>query len=367
MLIGFFKPSQECASNCRVVSFCDRIWLESDLTAKILRSFTIEIPADSPCGLSELRMLLPFPASAVTNLKGLNDTAFNPTWYFNTPALRANRDYDVKKKVASESDSYGLIDDDGIRGIKVFRGNLAVPSHFALKNATVIVFRFQEQLNPGEKTQYRVSFEISGFGKNTSTQLANYYELRYFDSPKFKEECELQSIDSVIPIYLAPQETAGGFSVLTYAPPDYERLQGFDHAEESRDAIGPDAAESVERAKCVWQLHDVWNLQKPTEVRLEREFILRGTFGRRIDTDLLGQLKGLQEQVKEQKREIRLATVVAIIGAVIAIVALIPLLPDILKWIGRHLHSAQNAKSAAISMTYSMYRYVVQTGLNLVE
>lgn len=333
MLLCYFTPATESASRSRILSYCDRIWLEPDLTATIHRTFILEVLPESKAPLSEIRMLLPFASSAVTNLKGLNDTAFNADWYFNSPALRASREYGITKKLTSDRESFGIIDDDGIKDIKVFRGNLAVPSQFALKNSTVIVFRFENRLEPGEKTQYRLSFDISGFGKRSETQLANYYELRYFDSPKFREEVAFQPADNLVPFYLVPGQTAGGFSVLLYSPPGFDRVQGFDHAEESRDPIGPDTKEARERTKCVWQLSDIWDLQQPTEVKLEREFSLRGTFGRRIDTDLLGGLEKLKKRVDEQKKEIRFATIVAIVGAIIAFIALLPFLPDVWRWL----------------------------------
>jgi hypothetical protein len=332
VLLGFFKRNDESACQCRIVSYGDRVWLEANLEATVLRTFTLEILPTSKTQLSEIRMLLPFSSASVTGLKGLNDTAFDPSWYFNAPSLRTSRDYSVKKAVPNERDSFGVIDDDGISGIKVFRGNLAVPSQMTIENSTAITFRFEAPLVAGDKTQFRLLFKVSGVGRVSSPGLSNYYEIKYLDSSSFTKECEFQGLDSLIPVYLVPHDRVGGFSILIYSPPEYLETQGFERSEQSRDPIGWDAKEAKDRTKCVWQLDQILGLDKPTELRLDRDFALRGTFAKSIDTDMLGGLAKLQTQVEAQKREIRTATIVAVIGTVLAVLALIPLLPTIIGW-----------------------------------
>jgi hypothetical protein len=332
VLLGFFKRNDESTCQCRIVSYGDRIWLEANLEATVLRTFTLEILPTSKTQLSEIRMLLPFSAATVTGLKGLNDTAFDPNWYFNAPSLRTSRDYTLKRAVPNERDSFGVIDDDGIKEIKVFRGNLAVPSQMTIEKATAITFRFEAPLVPGEKAQFRLLFKVSGIGRVASPGLSNYYDIKYLNSADFTRECEFQGMDSLIPIYLVPREAAGGFSILIYSPPEYLETQGFDGSEQSRDPIGWDAKEAADRTKCVWQLDQILKLDKPTELGLKQDFALRGTFGKSIDTDMLGGLAKLQTQVAKQQVEIRKATIVAIVSAVLAVLALIPFLPTIIGW-----------------------------------
>lgn len=353
MLVGFFKDAIDAGTHCRVIHYTDRIWLEPSLAGTFLRTFTIEV--ESGVGIKSIRMLL--PTKDVSELKGLNDTAFDQGWFFNSNTLRSAGKYEITQNPSSGHD-FGVINDDGLNDIKVFVGNLVEPVHYPLADSRVVQFKFPDVVKPGEKVHCRLRFSVPVLATliRPGATLTYSIELPYFAASQTATSDI--GIDRLIPVLpsMGGANHKGGFSVFVYAPPGYVRDLGFDGLAQKMDRLNSDGTQGEHRTKFVWQLRKALEdagRNPQDEVTLEREYRIVGSLVQR-DSDVINaqtkeieaqrqlidrQTQVLQEQqsqIKDQKREIRIATIVAIIAIVISVITAIPFFVDLFRPGGHH-------------------------------
>lgn len=123
-MIGIFRKPEECS--CFIKKYVDRIWISENGDADILRTLILEVKKGSLAPLNEIRILSPY--KYIKSLELVNEICFlsSSEFYFNSPEINTKKDYKVVQKLPDvlRSDSYGIIDYDGIKDIP--QGKLVV-------------------------------------------------------------------------------------------------------------------------------------------------------------------------------------------------------------------------------------------------
>ena len=255
-------------------------------------------------------MLVP-PEGRPGPLQHINATAFDEKWPFNSPDLRSTRKYGIPKATKPGLDDFGIINDDGIDNVGLFVGSRAEPSRYTIKDCTVIEFPFPEAVKPGQKVQARISFSVAPFGRRVSASALDY-EFAYFDFGSYTTECSRLIQTNFVNIHLQPTAGPGGFSILLYSPPGFEKSSGFEGSNESWDRRNPDGIEGEPRTKCVWQMRRLLDLKEAKDFGPEQELVvIRGSFAKRVGDEVVKrleeippQIEGLEQKIRDQAKEI---------------------------------------------------------------
>jgi len=263
VLIGFFKKPEEC--ECYIIKYVDRIWLSEIGDAEVLRTFIVKVNENSPKPLREVRLLLPF--KRVENLEDVTKNCFlSPSkYYFNSPEICSTREYKIVHEVTQPDrfDSYGTINHDGIKNIKVF------PSidYSSYKEGNYSVIRLQlppeEGLKKGECTEIRLKFQISSLLDKITTGLFPVYliELSYFSTRyinKINQPNKNLEIKVKPVLGLAESQFKGGFDIFLYLPPGFEKVTGFNPFKEKYDVFNIAGKKTSEkRVKFLWRLREL--------------------------------------------------------------------------------------------------------------
>src|SRR3954465_1769333 len=110
MLVGFFKEISAKDCDVQVIGFCDRIWANPDLSATILRVFSLSV---APASAAPLRRLLMLVGPRLKSFQSLNDTAFDGMLYWNSIDLRTTASYEILKAPSPTAKAdRGRINDD---------------------------------------------------------------------------------------------------------------------------------------------------------------------------------------------------------------------------------------------------------------
>ncbi len=132
----------------------------------------------------------------------------------------------------------------------------------------------------------------------------------------------------------------GGFSILLYSPPNFERTSGFDYCKKIWDPRGPTGTEEESQTKCVFQMRKLLDLKEPKDLGPDQDVVMiHSSFTRRVVdevadlrqkiTNQASTISTQVAQISSLKTEVRVATVVALIA--LAITVILTLVPVILQ------------------------------------
>ena len=192
----------------------------------------------------------------------------NNTINFNSPEIYSTREYKIVHKIDQHAtfDSYGVINCDGIKNIKVFPS--IDYSSYQVEDYSVIRLQLppKKGLKKGECAEVRLKFHISSlFEKITTGLLPNYLiKFFYFPAPHFINESNYQLYNAtseikVKPILgLADSQFKGGFDIFLYFPPGFEKVAGFNSFKKRYDIFNIEGKKAPEkRVKLLWRLREL--------------------------------------------------------------------------------------------------------------
>src|ERR1043165_3757680 len=120
MLVGVFKSASDAACECRVVEFCDRIWLADNGAAQVIRSFTLEVADASKAQLTDyITVLVPRRTTVSEQIRNLNPTCFDRNYHFNTGMSAGYQIISLPRNDGSWID-HGIINLEGIENVHVY-------------------------------------------------------------------------------------------------------------------------------------------------------------------------------------------------------------------------------------------------------
>ncbi len=288
MLIGFFKKPVECI--CYVVKFLDRIWLSESGDVDFLRTFIVEVDKNSPKSLKEVRILI--PCKRLEDPECVNKTFSLPgkKYYFNSPEVFSTGEYKIiqEETNCNRFDSYGIINQDGIKNIKVFTS--IDYSNYQVGDCSVIRLQLPEGLEKGQSTEMRVRFRITSvLNRITGGVFPNYnVEFPYF-SRKYANE--IDQLDTNMEIKVKPvlglssASFKGGFDVFVYLPSGFDGVSGFDDFFKKKpDFYTIDGKKGhKKREKYLWRLREFLKkkgLAEDTLVGCGQDWLISGTLTR---------------------------------------------------------------------------------------
>ena len=342
MLVGFFKESSALACDARIIGFCDRIWADHDLSFTVYRKFSVSVDLSSKGKLDKLHLLV---GPEIDSICSINDLAFDPKCYWNSPDLRTTAQYSViRKPDTARGQTRGQIDDDKLL-LDVFPDRDLKLSPRQVDGSWLLTVEFPEAISPGEKTQIRLRYRIPNAlrPKDSSAPRREYIcGLRYFSAASARSAVQLLGGDlCCVPVLCRPASfnDGAGFTIVLYGPPGCKRGDGFDEPTvEAIEFREPDGSESqVDRVKLLWQLDEV--LERggvdPGQLVLCSSSVhisgslFEGDDGKQVEALQKGliatqtNLSDAQDTIAALKREVRLGTIIAIAGTVVAVVGTI--------------------------------------------
>ena len=304
MLICFLA---EKGIECKIVKYADRIFLEDDGSAEVMRLFIVELPQKGSSSLNKIRFLIPRLANNIENLSRFSG---DPTYPFNEEGSATN-----EIRVINE---HRIIYD----GFDCRIGHQhTIESHSYEDTTRVDIDLRDDPIPPGSREMFRFKFNISGLIKKLPSK--NVFEFTYFCPDKSKKDAfptlsHDHTILPVIPIYNS-QTLQGGFDILVYAPPAQEIssvLGKYTHV----DTVFRSKGERLSRKRSgiLWHLREF--IQSPYEDIVWREatgFNRRWLFEGTVKTPVV------YEDIAQIKKDNNRNFIISIIGAIAGITALI--------------------------------------------
>jgi len=223
---------------------------------------------------------------------------FSPSkCYFNSPEIYTTREYKIVREVTQpeQFNSYGIINHDGIKNIKVFPS--VDYSSCRVGNHTLIRLQLppKDGLKKGESTEIRIKFQVSSFFNKVTTGLFPVYsiELSYFPTlhidEKIDQPDEKFEIKSKPVLGLAENHFKGGLDIFLYLPPGFEDVTGFNSFKEKFDVYNIDGEKtSQKRTKFLWRLREFLkdrNLPEDSLLGTGLNVFMSGTFTKKYDAE----------------------------------------------------------------------------------
>jgi len=341
-MIGIFKKPERC--NCFIKKYVDRIWISENGDADILRTLILEVKKGSLDPLNEIRILSPY--KYIKSLELVNETCFLPSseFHFNSPEINTKKDYKVVQKLPDvlRNDSYGMIDHDGIKNIKVF--NAINNSIYQVGECTVIRLQFPVPLIEGDTTEIRLKFRVNLFLQKPTTSIFSVYNVHFeYFSNKYIDEVD--QLDDNLQIMFGStlkkaDESAreeAGFDIIIYLPLKFERVSGFENFYKCKpDFYNIQGKKDFERTKIMFSLSHLLKIgDKPKykEVGVGENIEINGTFVRSYDEkaalsslkdlvpktldDIIRKQEELDKKIKTSNRLAYLAIAIGIISLIL--------------------------------------------------
>lgn len=330
MLVGFFKKPEKCT--CCIIKYVDRIWLSEIGDAEVLRTFVVKVDENSPSPLTEVRILLPF--KFIKNIKIVNETCFLPAseYIFNSPEISTKQEYKIVQKPPSliRSDSFGIINHDGIENIKVFT-SFDNYSSYQMGDCTVIRLQFPCDLEKGESTEIRLTFQITSlFTRMTSDEYPIYFVQFTYFSPRYINEVD--QLDKKLEIKVRPtlgqdesERRIGGFDTIVYLPPESEEASDFHPYKKKPDPYNIHGKITPnERIKLIFRLRSFLKEKGLAEDKLTgvgEDVAISGTLKKRHDATkpLINGISVINDRIRNSTFLAYIAIFLAILSIILAI------------------------------------------------
>lgn len=327
MLIGFFKNQGECS--CAIVKYSDRIWLSKSGDGEILRTFVVKVDEKSPEPLREIRLLLPF--KYIKDLKSVNETCFmsSSEHHFNSPQSSSTQNYKIIQKPTNPAryDSFGMIDHDGLKGIKVFDFSENCSS-YQVGACAVIRLQFPCDLKKGELSEIRLIFRTTSlFTKITNDENPVYIiQFTYFSQDHIDEIDELgRKLEIKVKPTLGKDKLnrwIAGFDSIIYFPSEFEKASEFKADKETFSLYNIEGKKAPKSTlKLIYRLRSLLKtkgLAVDTLTGIGQELVASGTLKRRYDVT-----KPLMLSIEQIDKKIRKNTLFGYIAIILSIASII--------------------------------------------
>lgn len=251
MLLCFLKDKEEQGVSCEIVTYCDRLWLNSDGGIDCIKIFIIN-NTDTEKSLTRVRMLVPY--KNLLEIKDISEKFLDPSFLLtqNSTGGYTLGEYDPIRKL-------GTITIDGFQNVNVLANNIITTSH--LKPSEVSLVEIKNEVNPilpGEFRLIALSFSVSSlleqmFGKESDTySLCIDYLDKTQNSQALGHLVGNNKLEIPIKKIFNAETRQGGFDIFLYLPPELSG-QDFNADKISESELQFNGQKGEKRQKFLWR------------------------------------------------------------------------------------------------------------------
>jgi len=207
MLTCLLKDRKEQSNKVTVEKFSDRVWLQKEGGATVLRHLAIK--NDGPADLSRLYMIIPRQAADI-KVTDFSRTFFDERFYWNN---RTKGEYKILEK------DRGVVRFDDLEGIVLELDGTVVIQDLVASSASVEL-KLKRMLRSGERGFLRLVLNINRVVKTIGEYPTYGFQLKYLHDSR--ELAVVSPTDREVKFWsILDEETLlGGFDLHVFAPPN---------------------------------------------------------------------------------------------------------------------------------------------------
>lgn len=268
MLIAFLRGVNDDGCVCKIDSFCDRLWVEteegSDVTY-VLRSVLFSVEQGT---LTSLDMVVPFELERVQEPQNVGEHAYDPCFVFNESFVSeepfvVHHGPDLNKGMAPTA--FAEVDKDGYQHIKIYP--YAGVRLLGCGQCSFLSIEFQHGIPAGDRVEALIQFEVQALLKDVATD-DGYPEyemgLDYLSTVGHESDLELikaKEREILVSTGQEPPKRYGGFDVILYVPPGF-KVTDYDGGRILKDQYRIDGSIGPYVQKVLWHAREKYGEQE---------------------------------------------------------------------------------------------------------